>query len=412
MPRREPSPEIRRDPRYRPPPVWPPNPPTPRQPPPPRPAPPPPPRQRPAPPPPPRQRPATAAPPRQPPPRPRRVRPRRHRAPPTAAAKRPRRARRWGRAAAGRLLAAGQRGRRRRGLARLDAAARGGAGRLPGPATAGTRHHLAAGGLRQQTGPVRRASRTRWPPAATPATAAPTPCCCCTSARRSPARQPTLVSLPRDSYVADSRLRPGQDQRRLRVRRRAAAGADRRAGHRAAARPLRRDRVRRVRRARRRRRRGDDVPGRTDQRPAGRHRSARRAARNSTAATRSASSAPGPPPRADLDRMTNQRAFMSALLKRATSPSVLLNPLRWYPMVARRHRRGDRRPGWARLGPGPAGVGPAGRSDRHHRARSPSTPAATSGSIVVWDSEAAGRLFGALAHDTPVPPDVLNTDQP
>ncbi len=38
-------------------------------------------------------------------------------------------------------------------------------------------------------------------------------------------------------------------------------------------------------------------------------------------------------PRADLDRMTNQREFMSALMHRAASPAVLLNPLRWYPMA-------------------------------------------------------------------------------
>ena len=37
--------------------------------------------------------------------------------------------------------------------------------------------------------------------------------------------------------------------------------------------------------------------------------------------------------RADLDRMVNQRQFMSALVDRAASPAVLLNPLRWYPMA-------------------------------------------------------------------------------
>ena len=31
--------------------------------------------------------------------------------------------------------------------------------------------------------------------------------------------------------------------------------------------------------------------------------------------------------------MMNQRQFMSALLHRAASPAVLLNPLRWYPMA-------------------------------------------------------------------------------
>ena len=35
-------------------------------------------------------------------------------------------------------------------------------------------------------------------------------------------------------------------------------------------------------------------------------------------------------PRADLDRMVDQRQFMSALLHRAASPAVWLNPWRWY----------------------------------------------------------------------------------
>lgn len=38
-------------------------------------------------------------------------------------------------------------------------------------------------------------------------------------------------------------------------------------------------------------------------------------------------------PRADLDRMVNQRQFMETLMHRASSPSVLLNPLHWYPMA-------------------------------------------------------------------------------
>ncbi|WP_459958600.1 LCP family protein, partial [Mycobacterium avium] len=35
-------------------------------------------------------------------------------------------------------------------------------------------------------------------------------------------------------------------------------------------------------------------------------------------------------PRADLDRMVNQRQFVAALLHRAASPAVWLNPWRWY----------------------------------------------------------------------------------
>jgi len=115
--------------------------------------------------------------------------------------------------------------------------------------------------------------------------------------------------------------------------------------------------------------------------------------------------------RADLDRMTNQRAFMSALLTRAISPSVLLNPLRWYPMAtaatgavtldAGGHVWDLARLAWA-------------LQDNPTTTTVPIAEYTTSdvGSIVIWDSEAAGRLFGALAQDAPVPADVVNTDQP
>ncbi|MEH3131389.1 MAG: LCP family protein [Mycolicibacterium neoaurum] len=116
-------------------------------------------------------------------------------------------------------------------------------------------------------------------------------------------------------------------------------------------------------------------------------------------------------PRADLDRMINQRAFMSALLKRATSPSVLLNPLRWYPMVdaaadAVSVDKGGHIWDLARLG--------WALQDDPTTTTVPIAEYTTSdvGSIVVWDSAAAERLFTALANDTAVPADVLDTDHP
>ncbi|MGB5112653.1 MAG: LCP family protein [Mycobacterium sp.] len=115
--------------------------------------------------------------------------------------------------------------------------------------------------------------------------------------------------------------------------------------------------------------------------------------------------------RADLDRMTNQRAFMSALLQRAASPAALLNPLRWYPMTQAAtgavtldqggHVWDLARLGWSLKGNPTATTVPI--------AEYTTTDV---GSIVVWDSEAAGRLFAALAADAPVPADVVNTDQP
>ncbi len=117
-------------------------------------------------------------------------------------------------------------------------------------------------------------------------------------------------------------------------------------------------------------------------------------------------------PRADLDRMINQRAFMSALLHRATSPEVLLNPLRWQPMARaatdsvavdeNAHVWDLGRLAWAMHGDdmvtATVPIGEFTGSD--------------SGAVVVWDSEAAGRLFTALADDSPVPADVVQKPQP
>ncbi|MCV7173513.1 LCP family protein [Mycobacterium manitobense] len=113
-------------------------------------------------------------------------------------------------------------------------------------------------------------------------------------------------------------------------------------------------------------------------------------------------------PRADLDRMTNQRAFMSALLHRAASPSVLLNPLRWYPLV---HAAGGAlavdegahvwdlaRLAWALRGDVTTTTVPIGEFT-----------GSESGAVVVWNSEAASRLFEALATDAPIPADTIDT---
>ncbi|MCV7299137.1 LCP family protein [Mycobacterium barrassiae] len=112
-------------------------------------------------------------------------------------------------------------------------------------------------------------------------------------------------------------------------------------------------------------------------------------------------------PRADLDRMINQREFMSALLHRAASPAVWLNPLRWYPMT---HAASDAvtvgeddhiwdlaRLAWAMRGDVINTTVPIGEF-----------AGGDSGSAVVWDSELADQLFAALKSDAPVPQDVLD----
>jgi LCP family protein required for cell wall assembly len=115
-------------------------------------------------------------------------------------------------------------------------------------------------------------------------------------------------------------------------------------------------------------------------------------------------------PRADLDRMVNQRRFMSALLHRMASPLVWLDPWRWYsvPHAATEAvtiEQGDHvwnlaRLGWALHGSVTTLTVPIGDfSD------------SGSGAVVLWDHHKASQLFDALAADNPVPSDVLD-EQP
>jgi anionic cell wall polymer biosynthesis LytR-Cps2A-Psr (LCP) family protein len=112
-------------------------------------------------------------------------------------------------------------------------------------------------------------------------------------------------------------------------------------------------------------------------------------------------------PRADLDRMVNQRQFMSTLMHRAASPTVVANPLRWYPMA---HAAADSltvdtgvhvtdlaRLAWALRGDLTTTTVPIGEFT-----------GSDSGSVVVWDEDVANQLFTALKSDTPVPQDVLD----
>lgn len=107
-------------------------------------------------------------------------------------------------------------------------------------------------------------------------------------------------------------------------------------------------------------------------------------------------------PRADLDRMVHQREFMSALLHRATSPAVYLNPWRWYtaPRAAAGALTVDRgdhvwdlaRLGWALRGSKKAMTVPIGEFT-----------SSDAGSVVVWNHDEAAKLFEALSSDGPVP---------
>ncbi|WP_263990367.1 LCP family protein, partial [Mycobacterium conspicuum] len=107
-------------------------------------------------------------------------------------------------------------------------------------------------------------------------------------------------------------------------------------------------------------------------------------------------------PRADLDRMANQRQLVSALLNRAASPAVWLNPWRWYSVPraaldALTVNRGDHvwdlaRLGWTLHGSVTAITVPIGEFTD-----------SDAGSVAVWNHDAARTLFDALASDSPVP---------
>ncbi|MBY0440803.1 MAG: LCP family protein [Mycobacteriaceae bacterium] len=112
-------------------------------------------------------------------------------------------------------------------------------------------------------------------------------------------------------------------------------------------------------------------------------------------------------PRADLDRMVNQRLVMSALLHRGATPTTWLNPWRWYavPRAVVDAVTVDRgvhvwelaRLAWA-LNQSPTAttvpIGALTDSD--------------AGSVVIWNQDAARQLFAALADDVPVPAAALD----
>jgi len=112
-------------------------------------------------------------------------------------------------------------------------------------------------------------------------------------------------------------------------------------------------------------------------------------------------------PRADLDRMLHQREFMSAMLHRAASPTVWLNPWRWFSVphaaVAAlvvdqdAHVWNLTRLGWALHGSLATVTVPIGEFTGND-----------SGSVLIWDSEAASALFDALRTDSAIPQKVLD----
>ena len=112
-------------------------------------------------------------------------------------------------------------------------------------------------------------------------------------------------------------------------------------------------------------------------------------------------------PRADLDRMAHQREFVSALLNRAANPWVSLNPWRWYAVPHAvigaltvdqdTHVWDLARLGWALSRGTTTLTVPIGEFTGNE-----------SGSVVIWDSEAATELFEALITGGAIPQRVLD----
>ena len=108
-------------------------------------------------------------------------------------------------------------------------------------------------------------------------------------------------------------------------------------------------------------------------------------------------------PLADLQRMENQRTFMSALLNKATSPSTFLNPFRLWPLAhgmaksltvdTNDHLWNLAGLAWAMKGNMVTTTVPVGGFENTDG----------SGNVLLWDHDKASQFFGALANDQQIP---------
>ncbi len=111
-------------------------------------------------------------------------------------------------------------------------------------------------------------------------------------------------------------------------------------------------------------------------------------------------------PLADLDRMNNQRDFMSALLKKATGAGTFLNPFKLWPLAtgvvdSLKVDKGDHL--WNL-----AALGWAMRSDMITTTVPISGFEDTdSGNVLVWDEQRSAEFFGALANDQQIPDSLI-----
>jgi LCP family protein required for cell wall assembly len=113
-------------------------------------------------------------------------------------------------------------------------------------------------------------------------------------------------------------------------------------------------------------------------------------------------------PRADLDRVVHQRQFLSAVVAKVTSPGVMFNPFRLFPLMSSAPKaltvnNGDHIWNLASLA-----FSLASKDLTTTTVPIASTPTiAGAGSVVLWNKDKATRLFEALRTDADVPADVI-----
>lgn len=115
--------------------------------------------------------------------------------------------------------------------------------------------------------------------------------------------------------------------------------------------------------------------------------------------------------RGDLDRVQRQREFLAALTEKASSPEVLLNPFRLFPLVLNTSDaflvdQGDHVWHLASLAFAMNGIA-SGQGVTTTVPFGEFSETDDGASVVKWDQDKAGTLFQALATDTPVPQEVI-----
>lgn len=110
---------------------------------------------------------------------------------------------------------------------------------------------------------------------------------------------------------------------------------------------------------------------------------------------------------ADLDRVQNQRKFLSALIDKATSPASLLNPFKLWPFAkgtvkSLKVDKGDHiwqlaLLGWAMRGDVVTTTVPVDAAEDTY----------DSGNVLPWDHDRAAEFFDALSRDQQIPGSLL-----